>query len=128
MKKIKALIYAALGVMMSLSAFRQEHYFMAAGILFFVGCAIAITLTSIGRLQITWDELGVTISKKPKPPILLEWSDMQKLKVDHLGYHIKTRQTNFRISKDKMPKELLKKVRASIRENKAPATPQLPLA
>ena len=119
MKKIKALIYAALGFMMSLSAIRQEHYFMAAGILFFVGCAIAITLTSIGRLQITWDELGVTISKKPKPPILLQWADMQKLKVDHLGYHVKTRQTNFRISKDKMPKELLKKIRSSIRENKA---------
>ena len=121
MKKIKALIYAALGVMMSLSAYRQEHYWMAAGIAFFVACAIAITLTSIGRLQITWDELGVTISKKPKPPILLQWSDMQKLKVDHLGYHVKTRQTNFRISKDKMPKELLKKIRASIRENKAPS-------
>jgi len=119
MKKIKALIYAALGFMMSLSAFRQENYLMAAGILFFVGCAIAITLNSIGRLQITWDELGVTISKKPKPPILLQWSDMQKLKVDHLGYHVQTRQTNFRISKDKMPKELLKKIRSSIRENKA---------
>ena len=117
MKKIKALIYAALGVMMSLSAFRQENYLIAVGILFFVGCAIAITLSSIGRLQITWDELGVTISKKPKPPILLQWSDMQKLKVDHLGYHIITRQTNFRISKDKMPKQLLKKIRASIREN-----------
>lgn len=94
---------------------------MAAGIAFFVACAIAITLTSIGRLQITWDELGVTLSKKPKPPILLQWSDMHKLKVDHLGYHIKTRQTSFRISKDKMPKELLKKIRASIRENKAPS-------
>ena len=119
MKKIKALIYAALGFMMSLSAFRQENYLIAAGILFFVGCAIAITLSSIGRLQITWDELGVTIRKKPKPPILLQWSDMQKIKVDHLGYHIITRQTNFRISKDKMPKELLKKIRASIRENQA---------
>lgn len=118
MKKIKALIYAALGIMMSWSAFRQGNTLMAIGIAFFVACAIAITLTSIGRLQITWDELGVTLSKKPKPPILLQWSDMQKLKVDHLGYHIKTRQTNFRISKDKMPKELLKKIRASIRENK----------
>jgi hypothetical protein len=117
MKKIKALIYAVLGIMMSLSAFRQENYLMAAGIAFFVACAIAITLTSIGRLQITWDELGVTLSKRPKPPILLQWTDMQKLKVDHLGYHIKTRQTNFRISKDRMPKELLKKIRASIRNN-----------
>jgi hypothetical protein len=118
MKKIKALIYAALGIMMSVSAVRQQNYLMAAGIVFFVACAIGVTLNSIGRLQITWDEIGVTLSKKPKPPILLQWSDMQKLKVDHLGYHIQTRRTNFRISKDKMPKELLKKVRASIRENK----------
>ncbi len=118
MKKIKALIYAALGVMMSISAVRQQNYLMAAGIVFFVACAIGVTLNSIGRLQITWDEIGVTLRKTPKPPILLQWSDMQKLKVDHLGYHIQTRQTNFRISKDKMPKELLKKVRASIRENK----------
>ena len=118
MKKIKALIYATLGAMMSISAVRQQNYLMAAGIVFFVACAIGVTLNSIGRLQITWDEIGVTLRKKPKPPILLQWSDMQKLKVDHLGYHIQTRQTNFRISKDKMPKELLKKVRASIRENK----------
>lgn len=119
MKKIKALIYATLGAMMSISAVRQQNYLMAAGIVFFVACAIAVTLNSIGRLQITWDEIGVTLRKKPKPPILLQWSDMQKLKVDHLGYHIQTRQTNFRISKDKMPKELLKKVRASIRQNRA---------
>lgn len=118
MKKIKALIYAALGIMMSLSAFRQGNHLMTAGIAFFTICAIAVTLNSIGRLQISWDEIGVTLRKTPKPPILLQWSDMQKLKVDHLGYYIQTRQTNFRISKDKMPKELLKKVRASIRENK----------
>ena len=118
MKQIKALIYAALGIMMSLSAFRQENYLMTAGIAFFAACAIAVTLNSIGRLQISWDEVGVTLRKTPKPPILLQWSEMQRLKVDHLGYHIQTRRTNFRISKDKMPKELLKKVRVSIRENK----------
>ena len=122
MKQIKALIYAALGIMMSISAVRQQNYLMAAGIVFFVACAIGVTLNTIGRLQITWDEIGVTLRKTPKPPILLQWSDMQKLKVDHLGYHIQTRQTNFRISKDKMPKELLKKVRASIRENKGIST------
>jgi hypothetical protein len=120
MKKIKALIYAALGMMMSVSAVRQENYFMAAGIVFFVVCAIAVTLSSIGKLQITWDELGVTLSKKPRPPILLKWSDMQKIKVDHLGYHIQTKQTNFRIGKERMPKELLKKIRESIKANKQP--------
>jgi hypothetical protein len=83
-------------------------------------CAIAVTLSSIGKLQITWDELGVTLSKKPRPPILLKWSDMQKIKVDHLGYHIQTKQTNFRIGKERMPKELLKKIRESIKANKQP--------
>ena len=121
MKKIKALIYAALGIMMSVSAVRQENYFMAVGIVFFVACAIAVTLSSIGKLQITWDELGVTLSKKPRPPILLKWSDMQKIKVDHLGYHIQTRQTNFRIGKERMPKELLIQIRASIKKNKSPS-------
>ena len=44
MKKIKALIYAALGIMMSVSAVRQQNYLMAAGIAFFVACAIGVTL------------------------------------------------------------------------------------
>ena len=90
---------------------------MAVGIAFFVLCAISITLLSIGQMKITWDEIGITLTKRPKPATLLKWSDIQKLKVDHLGYHIKTRQTGFRVSKNNMPKELLQKIRTSIREN-----------
>ena len=120
MKKIKALMYAMLGIMMSVSTFRQGSYWMAAGIAFFAACAIAVTLSSIGRLEITWDEVGVTLKKSPKPRQLLRWSEIQKLKVDHLGYHIKTKQANFRISKERMPKELLLEIRKSIRHNQRP--------
>ena len=117
MKEAKALIYFVLGLMMCWSALRQGNYWMAVGIAFFVLCAISITLMSIGQTKITWDELGITLKKRPKPAVLLNWSDIQTLKVDHLGYHIKTNQTGFRVSKNNMPKELLQKIRASIREN-----------
>ncbi|HBM86251.1 MAG TPA: hypothetical protein DD423_05665 [Opitutae bacterium] len=127
MKKIKALMYAMLGIMMSVSTFRQGSYWMTAGIAFFAACAIAVTLNSIGRLEITWDELGVTLKKSPKPRQLLLWSEMQKLKVDHLGYHIKTKQANFRISQERMPKELLQLIRRHIRKNQPPQASPLTL-
>jgi hypothetical protein len=117
MKQVKALMYAMLGIMMSVSTFQQGSYWMCAGIAFFSACAIAVTLSSIGRMEITWDEAGVTLKKSPKPRQLLRWSEMQKLKVDHLGYHIKTSHANFRISKERMPKELLQQIRRHIRHN-----------
>ncbi len=117
MKRSKALIYAFMGVLMCWSALQRSHYLLAAGIAFFVICAIAITLLSIGQLEITWDDVGITLKKRPKPPTFINWSDLRQLKVDHLGYHIKTPKTGFRISSHKMPKELLHKIRSSIREN-----------
>ena len=117
MKKAKALIYFVLGVMMCWFTVRQGNYLMAVGIAFFVLCAIAITLASIGQLEITWDDVGITLTKRPKPSTFIEWSDIQKMNVDHLGYHIKTAQTGFRISRHNMPKELLQKIRIHIREN-----------
>lgn len=117
MKKAKALIYALMGILMCWSALQRGHYLLAAGIVFFVVCAIAITLLSIGRLEIAWDAIGITLRKRPKSPTFINWSDIQQLKVDHLGYHIKTPTTGFRISRHNMPKELLQKIRSSIREN-----------
>ena len=110
-------MYALLGIMMSISSFRQGSYWMCAGIALFSAGAIAVTLSSIGRLQISWDESGVTLKKSPKPAQRLPWSDLQKLKVDHLGYHIKTKRANFRISKERMPKQLLQQIRQHIRNN-----------
>lgn len=118
MKKVKALIYAFMGVLMCWSAIQREHYFLAAGIIFFVAGAIAITLLSIGRLEITWDDVGITLRKRPKPSTFIHWSDIRHMKVDHLGYHVKTPTTGFRISKHNMPKELLQKVRENIKENR----------
>lgn len=117
MKKAKALIYAFMGILMCWSALQRSHYLLAAGIVFFVASAIAITLLSIGQLEINWDDVGITLKKRPKPPTFINWSELRQLKVDHLGYHIKTPQTGFRISRHKMPKELLHKIRSSIREN-----------
>lgn len=119
LKKIKVLIYAFLGVMMCLSAVRRENYWLAAGIAFFVLCAIAVTIASFGQLVITWDEIGVTVQRNPKPSKFLAWSEMRRLKVDHLGYHIIGTHSSFRIRRENMPKELLSKVRQSIRENTA---------
>ena len=123
MKKAKALIYAFMGALMCWSAIQRDHYLLAAGIVFFVTCAIAITLFSIGRLEITWDNAGITLRKRPRPATFIHWTDIKKLSVDHLGYHIKTPQTGFRISKHNMPKELLQKIRSSIRSNNQTTNP-----
>jgi len=117
MRKIKIIIYAILGVALTWSAVRQGNYGMAAGIAFFVLCAIGLTWASIGQLVITWDDSGITLTKRPKPARFVPWSDLKKLKVDHLGYHIQSRQTQFRISRENMPKELLVKIREAVRAN-----------
>ncbi len=118
MKQVKALIYAFMGVLMCWSAIQRGHYFLAAGIILFVAGAIAITLLSIGRLEISWDDVGITLTKRPKPSTFIKWSDIRQMKVDHLGYHVKTSTAGFRISKHNMPKELLQKIRYSMKENK----------
>lgn len=124
MKKAKALIYAFMGILMCWSALQRSHYLLAAGTVFFVVCAIAITLLSIGQLEITWDDAGITLKKRPKPSTFISWSDLRQLKVDHLGYHIKTFKTGFRISRHNMPKDLLHKIRSSIRKNNKTTDPR----
>ena len=117
MKKIKALIYAFMGALMCWSALQRGHYVLAVGIALFVAGAIVITLLSIGRLEITWDDVGITVTKRPKPAIFIKWSDIRQMKVDHLGYHVKTPTTGFRVSKHNMPKELLQRIRNSMRNS-----------
>lgn len=118
MRIARALTYAALGVLLVLINLKTNNPRMAAGIAFFVTCAIAITLANVGRTQITWDNTGVTVKRSPKPEKLIRWADMHKLKVDHLGYHILAKNGRFRISKDKMPPELLSEIRKHIRARK----------
>lgn len=119
MRIARALIYAALGGLLVLINLRSGNTTMAAGIAFFVLCAIAITLANVGRTEISWDEKGVTVRRIPKPPRFIRWSDMQRLKVDHLGYHVLARNGRFRISKEKMPPELLAEIRKSIRSRES---------
>ncbi len=88
---------------------------MAYGIGFFALCAITITLTDFGRTKISWDPSGITVKRAMKPERFIRWADLQKLRVDHLGYHVKSRSGNFRISKNKMPKDLLAEIRRNIR-------------
>lgn len=116
MKIARALIYAALGALLVLINLKSGNTSMAAAIAFFVLCAIAITLVNLGRTEISWDTKGVTVRRIPKPPKFIRWSDMRKLKVDHLGYHVLARNGRFRISKEKMPPELLAEIRKSIRK------------
>ena len=115
MKLARALIYAALGTLLVMINLKSGNTRMAGGIAFFVLCAIAITLANLGRTEISWDARGVTLKRSPKAPKFIRWSDMRKLKVDHLGYHVLARTGRFRISKENMPHELLAEIRKSIR-------------
>jgi len=119
MRIARALIYAALGGLLVLINVRSGNTQMAIGIAFFVCCAIAITLANVGKTQISWDDKGVTVKRIPKPPRFIRWSDMRKLKVDHLGYHVLARNGHFRISKEKMPPELLAEIRKAIRSQES---------
>lgn len=120
MIKIKAIIYAALGFMMCWSTYKQGNYLMMLGIACFVGAAIFFTLSSFGKTQITWDDDGVILKKFPGKRLDIPWDAMTKLKVDHLGYHVTSKYSNFRIGQNRMPKDLLLQIRKSIAANKAP--------
>lgn len=117
MRKFKAFIYLILGISMCWVTFRQGNYGMSAGIFVFVAIAIAVTLASIGQTEVSWDQQGITIKKKPKPPKFIGWTDLKKLKVDHLGYEVIGRRDSFRLRKENMPKDLLLKIRDSLRAN-----------
>lgn len=116
MKLARALIYAALGGLMLIINLKVGNHTMAYGIGFFALCAITITLTDFGRTKISWNDSGISIKRAMKPERFVRWCDLQKLRVDHLGYHVKSRSANFRISKNNMPQELLAEIRRNIRD------------
>ena len=116
MRKIKAFVYAIMGLMMCWNTYQQGHLAISIAIAVFTLCAIAITLAAIGTRQITWDESGITIKKFPAAPRHIPWSHIEKIRVDHLGYHVRTKYTTFKISTKNMPNNLLEQIRASIKE------------
>ena len=92
---------------------------MSACIGLFTLGAIGITLASLGTRTIIWDEQGITIEKFPAPAKFVRWEQLEKIRVDHLGYHIRASNTRFRISSKNMNESLLEKIRASIKANKS---------
>ena len=78
---------------------------------------MALPLSSIGRLKISWGEEGITLVAFPKKPRLLLWQDLETMSLDHLGYHVQARSGQFKIRKNVMPDELLRRIKENIRIN-----------
>lgn len=118
MRKIKALIYVLLGGMVAYGYWQRGDagiaIFISAFSLFIAG----LSLSSIGKLKIRWDEDGITLAVFPKKPKLLRWSELEKISLDHLGYHIKASNGQFKIRKNIMPENLLKRIKQNIQQNK----------
>ena len=117
MLKIKALIYALLGGMIVWGYWQRGDVAWAVFISLFTLVIMALTLSSIGRLKISWDEKGITLAAFPKKPRLLLWHDLEKVSLDHLGYHVRARNGQFKIRKNVMPDELLQRIKKNIRIN-----------
>jgi hypothetical protein len=117
MRKIKALIYALLGGMIAWGYWQRGDEAWAIFISLFTLVIMTLTLSSIGRLKISWDEKGITLAAFPKKPRLLLWQDLEKVSLDHTGYHIRARSGEFKIRKNVMPPDLLHRIKKNIRLN-----------
>ena len=117
MRKIKALIYALLGGMITWGYWQRGDAAWAIFISLFTLIIMALTLSSIGRLKISWGEAGITLVAFPKKPQLLLWQDLEKISLDHLGYHVRARNGRVKIRKNMMPEDLLRRIKENIRIN-----------
>lgn len=120
MRNIKAIIYAMLGGMVAYGYWQRGQIGMAGFIAVFTLGIIALTLSPIGRMKIRWDADGITLSVFPKKPVYIAWRDLESISLDHLGYHVKSRSGRFKIRKQSMPEDLLKRIRENIRQNNLP--------
>ena len=116
MRKIKALIYALLGGMIAWGYWQRGDDKWAVFISLFTLVIVALTL-SIGRLKISWGEEGITLAAFPKKPRLLPWKEIEKVSLDHLGYHVQAKNEQFKIRKNLMPDDLLNRIKENIRLN-----------
>lgn len=117
MRQIKALIYALLGGMVAWGYWQRGSYAMTIFIGLFTLAMIALTLSTIGRIRISWNKEGITLAAFPKKPKLIYWEDLEKISLDHLGYHISASSGRFKIRKKSMPDDLLKRIKDNIRHN-----------
>jgi len=117
MRKIKALIYALLGGMVAWGYWQRGDPGMAAFIAVFTLAIIALTLSPIGRLRISWDDSGITLSAFPKKPRHIRWDELEKVSLDHLGYHVTARTGRFKLRKQVMPEALLERIKENVKKN-----------
>ena len=117
MRKIKALIYILLGGVMVWGYLQRGNEKMAALVSIFSVLSIALTLSPIGRMRISWNDIGITLRVFPKKPKNILWTDLEKITLDHLGYHVIARTGQFKIRKVIMPNKLLLKIKESIKKN-----------
>jgi hypothetical protein len=117
MRKIKALIYAILGGMIAWGYWQRGDESWVILISLFTLVVMALTLSSIGRLKISWDEEGITLAAFPKKPRLLLWQDLEKISLDHLGYRVQAGNGQFKVRKNVMPDDLLYRIKENIRIN-----------
>ena len=117
MRKIKTLIYALLGGMIAWGYWQRGDEKWAVFISLLTLVIVALTLSSIGRLKISWDDEGITLAAFPKKPRLLLWHDLEKISLDHLGYHVQAGSGQFKIRKNVMPDDLLNRIKENIRLN-----------
>jgi len=117
MRKIKAFIYILLGGMVAWKYLQRSNEKMAVLVSIFSVLCIALTLSPIGRMRISWNDLGITLRVFPKKPKKILWADLEKITLDHLGYHITARTGQFKIRRAIMPKKLLLKIKESIKKN-----------
>ena len=117
MRKIKALIYVLLGGMIAWGYWQRGDEGWAIFISLFTLVIMALTLSLIGRLKISWDKEGISLAAFPKKPRLLLWQDLEKVSLDHLGYHVRARNGRFKIRKNVMPDDLLRRIKENISLN-----------
>ena len=117
MRKIKALIYALLGGMIAWGYWQRGDQAWAVFISLFTLAVMALTLSSIGRVKISWDDEGITLAAFPKKPRLILWQDLEKVSLDHLGYHVQATSGQFKLRKNAMPGDLLQRIKENIRLN-----------
>lgn len=121
MRKIKSLIYALLGGMVAWGYWQRGDVGMAGFIAVFTLGIIALTLSPVGRLRISWDEVGITLAAFPKKPKHIRLEELEKVSLDHLGYHVTARSGRFTLRKQVMPEELLKRIKENVKRNNEPA-------
>ncbi|TVP79713.1 MAG: hypothetical protein EA353_05560 [Puniceicoccaceae bacterium] len=119
MRKIKAFIYALLGGMVAYTYGQRGDIGMALFITLFTIAIIALILSPIGRLKITWDDYGITLSVFAKKTTVIRWEELESLSLDHVGYHIKASTGRFKIRKKAMPESLLQRIKENIKINKS---------